>query len=305
MLLLGGGGFIGSSVAAALAAQGIGVTVQTRRLARATHLTPLPTVSIEEANPHREGDLVRIMPGHQVVVNLIATLHAPFETAHVELPAKAARIAAASGVDHFLHFSALGASMTAPSQYLQTKERGEVELHKAADGSGMSVTVLRPSVVFGERDQFLNLFATLAKWLPFLPLGSPSALFQPVWVEDVARAVLACLRNPAAQGGTWHLVGPRIYTLRELIQMVMRLSGHERPILPLGPALSTLQAAVFEQLPGRLITRDNVLSLRVPNTSDAPFPFFPAQDLETTAARWLGAARLADPFEPARARAGR
>lgn len=305
VLLLGGGGFIGSSVAAALAARGMVITVQTRRFTRASHLSPLPTISLVEADPHSDAALKRLMTGHDVVINLIATLHAPFETAHVELPARAARIAAASGVAHFVHFSALGAAMTAPSGYFQSKERGEAGLHNVSGGSGMTATVLRPSVVFGEHDKFLNLFATLAKWSPFVPLGSPSALFQPVWVEDVARAVLECLENPDAQGGAWNLVGPRIYTLRELIEIVMRLSGHARAILPLGPSLSMLQAAVFEYLPGKLITRDNVLSMRVPNTADAPFPFFPAHDLETTAARWLGAARVADPFAHARERAGR
>jgi NADH dehydrogenase len=305
VLLLGGGGFIGSSVAAALSARGMNLTIQTRRMTRASHLTPLPTATLVEANPHDEAALARLMPGHDAVINLIATLHAPFEAAHVEFPAKAARLAAASGVTHFVHFSALGASMTAPSAYLQSKERGEAALHNAAGGSGMSVTVLRPSVVFGEHDKFLNLFAALAKWSPFMPLGSPSALFQPVWVEDVARAVVVCLENPAAQGGTWNLVGPRIYTLRELIEFAMRASGHMRPILPLGPSLSMMQAAVFEHLPGKLIARDNVLSMRVPNTSDAPFPFLAAHDLETTAARWLGEAKTADPFAPTRERAGR
>ncbi|MBL8513678.1 MAG: NAD-dependent epimerase/dehydratase family protein [Betaproteobacteria bacterium] len=305
VLLLGGGGFIGSAVAAALAARGIGTTVQTRRIVRASHLSPLPTVGFVQADPYDDAALNRLMPGHNAVVNLIATLHAPFEAAHVDLPARAARVAAASGVTHFLHFSALGAGLTAPSGYLQSKERGESALHNVSDGSGMTATVLRPSVVFGEHDNFLNLFGTLAKWSPFIPLGSPSALFQPVWVEDVARAVVECLENPTAQGGTWNLVGPRIYTLRELIGLVMRLSGHRRPILTLGPSLSMMQAAVFEHLPGRLITRDNVLSMRVPNTSDAPFPFFAAHELETTAARWLGAAKFADPFASARERAGR
>ncbi|MBL8520755.1 MAG: complex I NDUFA9 subunit family protein [Betaproteobacteria bacterium] len=305
VLLLGGSGFIGSSVAAALSARGMALTVQTRRLARASELSVLPTVNVVEADPHDEAALARLVPGHDAVVNLVGVLHAPFEAAHVELPARAARLAARAGARHFVQFSALGAAMTAPSAYLQSRERGEAGAHRAAEGSAMQVTVLRPSVVFGESDRFLNLFATLLRWSPLLPLGSPSALFQPVWVEDVARAVVHCLTEPAAAGHTWPLAGPRIYTLRELVELVMRLSGHHRPILPLGPGLSMMQAAVFEHLPGRLITRDNVLSMRVPNTSETAFPFGPAHDIETTAARWLGAVRMADPYGPARTRAGR
>lgn len=305
VLLLGGSGFIGTSIAGALAANGANVTVQTRRTANATHLTTLPSARVVHADPYHDSDLARAMEGHDIVINLIATLHAPFEAAHVELPTRVARHAGNLGVKHVVHFSALGASMTAPSQYLQSKERGEAELHKVADGKGLTTTVLRPSVVFGARDKFLNLFASLARWSPVIPLGSPGALFQPVWVEDVAQAVWMCLSNSAAAGGTWNLVGPRIYTLRELLDLVMRLTGHHRPILPLGPAASMLQATVFEHLPGKLITRDNVLSMRIPNTSDTPFPFLIPHDLEITAARWLSPAGLADPFGPARERAGR
>ncbi len=305
VLLLGGSGYIGSSIAAALCGQGIQVTVQTRRAARASHLTTLPTLAIAEAGIDDEAALARLMEVHDAVVNLIATLHAPFEELHVHWPARAARIALKCGVQHFVHFSALGAAMTAPSAYLQSKERGEVDLHKVTDGQRMAVTVLRPSVVFGAHDKFLNMFASLVRWSPVVPLGSPSALFQPVWVEDVAQAVLKCLTHVPAGGGTWNLVGPRIYTLRELLELVMRMSGQVRPIVPLGPSLSMLQAAIFERLPGKLISRDNVLSMRVPNTSDAPFPFFAAHDLETTAARWLGPAGTIDPYAPARGRAGR
>ncbi|HEX4858991.1 MAG TPA: complex I NDUFA9 subunit family protein [Usitatibacteraceae bacterium] len=308
VVLFGGSGFIGSAVAAQLAAQGHVVTVPTRVEARARHLSVLPTVSTVECNIADPAALARLLEGADAVVNLVGILHGDFESAHVRLPEQIAMAAAAARVSRMVQMSALAASITGPSAYLQSRERGEAAVARvAAAHPGLSVTILQPSVVFGEGDKFLNMFAALAKVAPVIPLGSPSALFQPVWVGDVARAVRISIENPACAGRTYPLAGPRVYTLRELVELAMTLSGHRRPIIGLPPALTLLQAWVFEHLPGRLITRDNVRSMQVPNTSPEPFPavFGSAHALEPIAASYLCDAQLRDGYAGLRQLAGR
>ncbi len=277
VLLLGGSGFLGRSVAEQLARQGINVTVVTRRSERAKHLLVLPTVDVIEADVHDTDRLAELVCGNDAVINLIGILHdrdgSEFERVHVALPKKIAEACVSTGTKRLIQMSALNASVTGPSAYLQSRDRGEAAVAEVAKRHpSLRVTCFRPSVIFGEHDRFLNLFARLVQLSPFVPLGSADARFQPVWVEDVARAVVQSLAMPAAFGHTYALVGPRVYTLRELLAFVMDATGRHRAIIGLGAGLSALQAAVFEHLPGKLITRDNVRSMSIPNTSDQPFP---------------------------------
>jgi NADH dehydrogenase len=169
-----------------------------------------------------------------------------------------------------VHVSALKASADAPSAYLRSKSEGENVIRLAR--ARIDATIFRPSVVFGPDDNFLNLFATLARRLPVLALASPHARFQPVYVNDLARAIALSLDDTRTFGQTYELCGPRVYTLRELVDYVMRTLGVARLVIGLGPGLSMLQAAVLEHLPGRLMTRDNVLSMRVDNVCESGFP---------------------------------
>ena len=273
VLLVGGSGFLGAAIAEQLVRKGIAVTVPTRRAERAKHLLVLPTVEVVEADVHDADRLAELVCGNDAVINLVGILHGDFEREHVALPRQIAEACVSTGTQRLIQMSALNASITGPSAYLQSKDRGEAAvLDVAIRHPALNVTLFRPSIVFGESDRFLNMFATLVNFSPFVPLGSPDARIQPVWVEDVARAVVRSLAMRETFGHTYPLVGPRVYTLRELLQFVMRLTGHHRPILGLGTGLSALQAAVFERLPGKLITRDNVRSMSIPNTSSKPFP---------------------------------
>jgi NADH dehydrogenase len=169
--------------------------------------------------------------------------------------------------------SALNADVNGPSQYLRSRGRGEAAVWAVAEANpSLSVTMFQPSVVFGERDKFLNLFAHLMKAFPLMPLGSPNAQFQPVWVEDVARAIVMSLNSAEEKNKTYPLVGPKVYTLRELLEFVAFVTARRCLIMGLGPTLSMLQAVVFGMLPGKVITPDNVRSMRLPSTSDTPFP---------------------------------
>jgi NADH dehydrogenase len=188
---------------------------------------------------------------------------------HVTLPRSLARACVAHGVTRVVHVSALGCDASAPSNYLRSKAAGETVLAAA----GLALTVLRPSVIYGEHDRFLNLFAQLQAVFPVIPLAGAQARFQPVWVRDVASAVVACLATPDTIGKTYECAGPQVFTLRELVQAAGHWSGHARPVLALPDALARLQARAMEWLPGTpLMSLDNLDSMRTPNIAGGALP---------------------------------
>lgn len=294
VLVIGGSGFIGSHVVRRLTARGLGVTVPTRRRERAKDLTLIPTVSIVEADVHDEATLAKLCAGHDAVVNLVGILKggegdpygAGFAAAHVELAGRIARSARRAGLEHMVHISALKAAADAPSGYLRSKAAGE-----AAVRAGFpDAAILRPSVVFGAGDSFLSLFARLMTFTPVLPLASPEARFQPIWVCNVADVVVEALLRPEAGGKTYEICGPRIYTLRELVRYTARVTGRRRFVLGLSPSLSWMQARAME-LVGGPMTRDNLRSMTMPNVcgDDCVLPFgLAAAALEDVAPRYLG-----------------
>jgi NADH dehydrogenase len=299
-LVVGGSGFVGRHLVAALAARGARVTVPTRRRDRAKHLILLPTVDVVEADVRKPGVLARLAAGRDTVMNLAGVLHSrrakrgeqgpnhygpQFAEAHVELAQAVVNACRAAGVKRLLHMSALGADPAAPSEYLRSKGVGERAVLAADD---LAVTVFRPSVIFGPEDRFLNLFAQLARFLPVIALGSPDARFQPVYVGDVVKAYLAALEDRDAAGKRYDLCGPRACTLRELMEFVCATTGHRRLIIGLPPGLSYLQAWAMELLPVKLLTRDNFDSMRVPSVCDGAFPFgIQPVALEAAAPAWL------------------
>jgi len=276
IVVLGGSGFVGRATLAQLVARsgagGQTLVVPTRRLAQVRAIQSLPTVEPVQADVHDDAQLQRLLAGAHAVVNLVAILHgseAAFEHVHVALPRRLAAACRAAGVGRLVHVSALGVEVAAPSRYLRSKARGE----QALRDSGIGATLLRPSVIFGAEDRFLNLFAAMQAFAPVVPLGGAAARFQPVWVEDVARAIVECLHRPETAGQVIECAGPQVFTLQELVRLAGRLAGHERPVLPLPDALARLQAALLELLPGEpLMSRDNVDSMRVPNVASGALP---------------------------------
>jgi uncharacterized protein YbjT (DUF2867 family) len=277
--VLGGSGFIGRHIIEQLVREGHSVLVPTRRRERAKHLITLPTVDVVQVDVHDEATLDRLFAGCEAVINLVGILHsrrgepygADFLAAHVELPSKMVASCLRTRMQRLLHMSALKAATDAPSEYLRSKADGEAQII-AARGE-LAETIFRPSVVFGPEDRFLNVFAKLQRMLPVIPLACPEARFQPVFVGDVARAFVTALTREESYGRAYDLVGPKVYTLQELVAYAGRVSGHPRKILPLGPKQSYLQAYLMEFAPGKPMTRDNYASMQVPNVSDAPFPF--------------------------------
>jgi uncharacterized protein YbjT (DUF2867 family) len=300
ILVVGGTGFVGRHLVAALAARGARVTVPTRRRERAKHLLLLPTVDVVQADIARPGELERLSAGRDAVVNLAGILHSrrgrrdergpndygpDFARVHVEMAQALVSACRSSGVRRLLHMSALGADPQAPSEYLRSKGIGERAMLAAED---LAVTVFRPSVIFGPEDSFLNVFAALARWLPVLAVPSPAARFQPVYVRDVARAFVAALDARESRGRSYGLCGPRQYTLRELVETVCAMTGRRRLVIGLGERLSALQARLLEFSPVKLMTRDNLRSMQVPSVCDAAFPFgIEPAALEAVAPGWL------------------
>jgi NADH dehydrogenase len=285
VLVLGGSGFIGRHLVAQLTRREIKVTVPSRRRERAKHLILLPTVDVVEADVNRPEVLRELVRGTDAVVNLIGILHGDFARAHVELPLSVVAACRAAGVKRLLHMSALGAATDAPSRYQRTKGEGEQAVLEAKD---LDVTVFRPSVVFGPEDTFLNRFATMARFLPVLAVPCPQARFQPVYVGDVARAMMLALDDTESYGRRYELAGPREYTMKQLVELVCAFTGRRRLVLGLSDRLSYFQAFMLEKLPGPLMTRDNYRSMSVPNTTSAGFPYGIApQLLEAIAPAYL------------------
>jgi len=290
IVVLGGSGFVGRHVVARLVAAGYRAVVPTRSRERAKHLVLLPTVEVVEASVHDPVTLERIVAGAGSVINLVGIINemrrGDFDRTHVELTRKILSACRAVGVRRLMHMSALNADPRGPSRYLMTKGQAE-DIVAASD---LDWTIFRPSIIFGREDSFLNLFARLERLLPVMALACPDARFQPIWVVDVAEAFARALNDERTWGERYALCGPRVYTLHEIVAYVGRVSGHHRPIAPLGPALSRLQARMLEVLPGKLMTRDNIASMSLDNVCGGEYPALlggPPTALEAIAPSYL------------------
>ena len=284
VLVLGGTGFVGRHVCEKLTRLNIRITVPTRRRANAQIVQHLPMLDVIEANIHDPAALAALVAGHDAVVNLVAVLHgdeAAFERAHVALPQKLAAACQQTGVTRVVHISALGAAVDGPSMYQRSKARGEAVLQAA----GLDLTMLRPSVIFGADDKFLNLFAKLQAVFPVMPLAGATTKFQPVWVEDVAQAVVNSLVNfdsldadfDKPRATVFEACGPDVLSLKELVQLSAMAAGinhgRGRPVLALPPFLGKLQALAMRLLPGEpLISQDNLDSMKVDNIASGKLP---------------------------------
>jgi uncharacterized protein YbjT (DUF2867 family) len=279
ILILGGSGFIGRHVCEALERAGLHATVPTRRLP-AHSVQMLPRVSVVQADVHQAGQLAALVRGHDAVVNLVAILHGnatAFDHVHVQLPRLLAQACVDQGIRRLVHMSALGADANGPSLYLSSKGQGDAVLQQMAQQHGLDLTLLQPSVVFGADDRFINVFAQLQALAPVVPLAGAQAQFQPVWVQDVAQALVNALTMPQSHGKRFELVGPEVFTLAQLVQHAGRWAGHPRPIWPLPSALAQAQAWLMEHLPGpTLMSRDNLASMQVDNIASGSCPGLPA-----------------------------
>jgi uncharacterized protein YbjT (DUF2867 family) len=270
--VLGGSGFVGSAIVHKLSAAGYAVKVLSRRRESAKHLFLLPNVQVVECNVLNDSELSMHMQSCDAVINLIGILHetpkTTFEAIHHEFPKRIAALCERLGIKRLLHMSALQTSADAPSAYLRSKALGEAAV--MAHSKKINITIFQPSVIFGRGDNFLNLFATVVKVMPVVALAKPDARFQPIWVEDVAEAFVNSLGNIDTYGKTYELGGPRVYTMRELVEFVIFVLGKKRKIVGLNDKLSYWQAYAMEKLPIKLMTRDNFYSMQVDSVCKGP-----------------------------------
>jgi NADH dehydrogenase len=262
--VLGGTGFVGQHLVTRLANEGRRVRVLTRNRERHRQFLVMPNVELIEANALDPQALAEQFAGQDAVINLIGILNGSeqaFRALHGTLPGNVAQACAETGVRRLLHMSALNADASdGPSIYLRTKGAGESAAHEV---QGVQVTSFQPSVIFGPDDSFFNRFAALLKLSPVIPLACPNARFAPVYIDDVVRAFTTSLENESTFGQRYELCGPRIFTLKELVEYTAALIGRKRLIIGLSDRLSQLQARVFERIPGKPFTLDNFLSMQV------------------------------------------
>ncbi len=276
VLLLGGSGFVGTYIANRLSQRGIEVTIPTRRRERTKALIIQPGIQMPEADISCEKTLNQLVAGHDAVINLVGILHSrdvqlpysrDFAQAHVELPKKIVAACKANGVRRLVHMSALHADAKGPSEYLRSKGDGEAVV-RAAQGD-LDVTVFRPSVIFGLGDSFLSTFASVLKKFPFFPLGFGHARFQPVWAADVADAFVDALSDASTYGQAYDLVGPKVYTLRNLVDYTAELCGSKATVVPLSEGWAYLQAGLMWLAPQPLLSPDNLRSMEIDSVADA------------------------------------
>jgi NADH dehydrogenase len=267
--LYGGSGFIGRHVVGAIAKTGARMRVAVRRPELAGHLQPLGGVgqiNAVQANVRYPDSLLAAAQGADAVVNLVGILFPSgkqtFKAVQDEGARHVAEAARAAGARALVHVSAIGANSNSPSIYARSKAQGEAAVREVFPGA----VILRPSVVFGPEDDFFNLFANLARIAPALPLiGGGNTRLEPVFVGDVAKAVLAGLTGKAEPGAPYELGGPEVLTLKQVMQRVLTYTMRKRWLVPLPFPLAKLQAAVMQLLPNPLLTIDQVRLLQTDN----------------------------------------
>jgi len=275
--VFGGSGFLGRHTVRALARAGWRIKVATRHPNRAFFLRPLGSVGqidFVKCDVADAASVASAVKGANAVVNLTGILFEKGQTfadVQADGAANVAQAAAAAGAGALVHISAIGADMGSDAHYAVTKAQGEQAVREAFP----KAVILRPSLIFGPEDGFFNKFAGMARILPALPLiGGGHTRFQPVFVGDVARAILAGLSRQ--DGRTYELGGPSTYSFKELLQLILRETGRKRALIPLPFGIASLQAMFLQILPNppltmdqvRLLKRDNVVSATAPGLSD-------------------------------------
>ncbi|HID80757.1 MAG TPA: complex I NDUFA9 subunit family protein [Chromatiales bacterium] len=264
--ILGGTGFVGSHISAKLASENYRIKILTRHPQRHRHLLVLPQLTLIKADIHNPTQLASQLKGCDAAINLVGILNETgknsFRRVHEELAVKVVNACKQNNVQRLLHMSALNADAGGPSEYLRSKGKAENYVHTFS-GQNLATTSFRPSVIFGPGDSFLNRFAGLLKQIPFFfPLACPNALFQPVYVGDVADAFIKALTDETNIGRHINLCGPQTYTLKQLVEFTAKTIDVRRKIIGLPDWASRLQARLMGVLPGKPFTMDNYNSMK-------------------------------------------
>ena len=268
--VFGGSGFLGRYIVPRLAAAGYRVRIAVRDPVAAEFLKICgdPGQILRcAASVTEPASVARVVAGASVVINLVGILAekraGDFPLVHTQGAENVAKAATAAGVGRLIQISAIGADPASPSLYARSKAAGEAAVLAAFP----SATILRPSLVFGAEDQFFNRFGAMAALSPIMPVISGGSRFQPVYVGDVADAVMAVLAREDAKGRIYELGGPKIYTFRELLAWILHITERRRLLLPVPMSVARIQAVVMEHLPGKPLTRDQLKLLARDNVA--------------------------------------
>ncbi len=293
IVLLGATGFVGHHLLPELASAGHQSRVLCRYMPGCRDLAMVPEVELRQADVHDSDVLKEQLEGADAVINMVGILNESgrsgkgFHRAHVELAEKLIEACRATGVHRLLQLSALNAGK-GESHYLASKGQAEELIRQATD---LDSTIFQPSVIFGEGDAFFNRFASLLSFTPILPIACPQARLQPVWVGDVVKAMTIALEDSETVGRTLILVGPREYSLKELVEWTARTAGLKRRIIGLPNTASRMQGWLMDFVPGKPFSSDNYRSLQIDNTSTEndlwSFGIRP-RSLESTVPGYLG-----------------
>jgi uncharacterized protein YbjT (DUF2867 family) len=270
ILLLGGSGFIGKQLAYTLANRGWRVSVPCRRPHRHRALLVHPNIRLLEANITDPAELKSLCQDQQAVINLVGILNerrkGDFRRYHVDFIKAVVEACSSGGIKRLLHVSALGADQaTGSSQYLRSKGEGENLLHTFGQ-RGLNVTSFQPSVVFGKDDDFINRFAGILSWyVGYFPLACADSKLAPVYVGDLVAKIINSIDDRESFGRRFTVCGPEVFTLREILELIITTMGLPVRVMSLSKGMSRLQALVLQNLPGKLFTMDNYRSLQTDN----------------------------------------
>ena len=280
--IFGGGGFLGRQVAQALMARGARVRIAQRDLASAVKVKALGNLGQTQfvaADIRKPATVERAITGSDIVINLVGVLAGDFDAFHHEGAANVAKAAAAAGATALVHISAIGANADSPSAYGRSKAAGE----EAVKAAFPTATIIRPSILFGQEDQFLNRFAQIIGAAPVIPVIGAATKFQPVYVADVAQAIANAAETPGVHGGkTYEVAGPQVMSMKDINVWIAKAIGRDKPIVEVPHGIASLLA----MLPGGPISRDQLAML---GRDNVPAPGSEGLDALGVAATPMGA----------------
>jgi NADH dehydrogenase len=275
VVVFGGAGFLGRRLVHRLVTEGMTVRVAVRHPDPARielRSTGFDRVTVVPADVRDQASVAAAIAGANAVVNTVSAYvekgGVTFEAVHVQGAETVAREAVAAAVARLVLVSGIGADADSGSSYIRARGRGEQVVRQEFPGA----TIVRPGAMFGPGDALFSTFANLARWLPVLPLIGGGTRLQPVFVEDVAEAITNILVDPGTVGQTYELAGPGVYTLRELVNMTLRLMGRRRLLVPVPFAIAKIQARLFELLPNPPLTTGQVDLLKADNVASGALP---------------------------------
>jgi len=266
--IFGGTGFIGTELIGHLAKKKININVFTRRLSKANKFKILPRVKLIEIN--QSTDISELLKESDTIINLVGILHETksikFSSAHKDWVSKIAKAVKENNISHFIHLGAIQSIKNAPSRYLKSKYESEEEIKRILKKQPW--TILRPSIVFGEDDIFINLFRKMVAYLPVIFLVSPNAKFQPIYVKDLVDIIILSINDKKSFGKSYNIAGPKVYNFIEIIKLIATVDKKKLLIVPLNRLLSNIMVTIIELLPYKIITKDNLKSMELENITE-------------------------------------